>query len=363
MSAPTILPTAGFSTIDNDILLNPKISIEAKATLTLLKYFDRGTGRGCFARKETLCRFLAISPYRLRKALAELKDLGLITITRPGQGHPDIIRVVRQERQQGPQPLQVEVELQEELDQVAEELQEEELDHVVDEPPEVTPADLPEPLDKSDDSDSQDVEILIGEISSGKHYKNKINLNNINTLNPCDEKELISFYYESKEDRQPTQNEIANWTSTARRLLKEFTLEELKPAVENAIAKGARLFYFVALTAPAFIIGQRQQQEAELHREREAEKGRGEEEGRDLRWAERKATAYASETADLIEALSQHIRPQILRSFFSDTFISFADERSITLAVPSETIANWIRERYMSLLSEVVGREVKVISA
>ena len=350
MSTPTVLPTAGFSTIDNDVLLNPKISIEAKATLALLKYFDRGTDRGCFARKETLCRFLSVSPYRLRKALAELKDLGLITITRPGQGHPDIIRVVRQEEPQKPEPLQVDVE------QVGEELQEE-LDRVVEEPLEVVHEEPPEPLEKSDDSDSHAVEIQTGDILPEEHYKEENKYKNINTLNPCDE--LISYFYTLKENRQPSQNEIANWTSTARRLLKEFTLEELKPAVENAIDQGARLFYFVALTGPAYIVKKRQQQQIELQHaqiDSTAIEAQNEREHR-LEALKRSAREFDAQTQNLLVGLEAKIRPQSFRTWFKDTFITNVTEDTLTLAVASDSAAEWITQRYTALLQEISGKD------
>ena len=353
MSAPPVLSTAGFSILQNEILLNPNISIEAKSALTLLKYFDRGNGRGCFARKETLCHFLSISPYRLRKALVELAELDLITITKRGQGNPDLIQVVPQEEPQEPEQLQVEVELQEESDYVAEEL------------PGVTFADLPEPLEESHVPEVNEVEIQIGEILSDKHYREKDKIKNINTL-PCDENNLISYFFELKEGRQPTRAEIHNWTPTAQRLLEEFSYKELIPAVENAVEKGAKLFYFTALTAPSFILDQRQKRQIESDRLKHAEKAlkQNRQQAHRLSTFRRSAAVYDGETKKLLTHLEECIRPQSFRTWFKDTFIVNSTESSITLAVVSHTAAQWVEEHYSDLLKEASGKaKVEVISA
>ena len=379
MSAPPVLPTAGFSIIDNDVLLNPNISIEAKASLGLLKYFDRGNGRGCFARKETLCHFLSVSPYRLRKALTELKDLGLITIQRRGQGNPDLIRIIRQEGPRVLEPLQTPVEEVEEglepdpVDEVAIGLPEE-LDPVVEEPPEVAVADLPEAQETSGDSDRQDVEIKTGEISPVEHYKEEHSKKKIrtNTLSkefgtakpldtnpekkPCDE--LIAHFYRLKDGRKPTRNEVFNWRPTATRLLNEFSLDELRKATPYAIAKGARLFYYVALIGPGYILEQRRQKENELHRAQIDSKTVEEQNERKHRLGTMKenSRAYGRLTEDLLKNLSMKLRPQDFNAWFKDAFIANITQDTLTLAVPSQGTADWIRERYTTLIQEISGR-------
>lgn len=59
---------------------------------------------------------------------------------------------------------------------------------------------------------------------------------------------------------------------TATRLLAEFTLSELISATKYAIAKGARLFYYVALIGPAYILQQRQQKQTLANRLKRASK-------------------------------------------------------------------------------------------
>lgn len=71
---------------------------------------------------------------------------------------------------------------------------------------------------------------------------------------------------------------------------------------------------------------------------------------------------YNAQTEELLSTLSTRIRPQSFNVFFKDTFISFATEESITLTVPSETIAQWISENYLEILYEVAGRSVEVVS-
>ena len=93
------ISTPGFVLIFNDIILDPTLSAEAKATFGVLTYFDRG--RGCFCKKETLARFTKLSLFRLRKALRDLKDRGQITIQPREMGMTDLIRVVRRERLRG----------------------------------------------------------------------------------------------------------------------------------------------------------------------------------------------------------------------------------------------------------------------
>jgi len=358
-SAPSI-STAGFTILPNSILLDPSLSIEAKSTLGLLRFFDRGYGKGCFCKKETLCHYLRLSPYRLRKALDELVKLGLITIQRRGQGQTDVIFVAYEEEREtpGPQPLQFEDfedEIEEEPVHVGEELDE---------------VDRCEPGEKCADLEVKPVEIQTCNDFTHKEQSVQENLDkNHTTTQPesikppsnatkdkCEE--LIIFFYATKEHRQPTRNELKNWASTARRLLSEFTLPELKEATKYAIDQGARLFYFVALTGPDFILKRRQQREAEINREREAERGREQEEAKRRKFEElRKSSAtYEKLTQDLLGNLSQRLRPQSVNVWFKDTFVIEATNDSLTLAVGSSYIADFISEKYKALLQEITGK-------
>ena len=83
----------GFSKIDNNLLFNNDLSPYSKLTLTMLNYYTRNGKGKCFARKTTLSKMIGISLYKLRKALDELEQLGLIHIDRPGLGNADVIRI------------------------------------------------------------------------------------------------------------------------------------------------------------------------------------------------------------------------------------------------------------------------------
>jgi hypothetical protein len=81
----------GFTQIPNAIMLNEKISANAKITYATLLFFDRG--RGCWAKKEFLSKRIGLSKHLLRNALIELVDNQLINITKRHHGLTDIIRV------------------------------------------------------------------------------------------------------------------------------------------------------------------------------------------------------------------------------------------------------------------------------
>lgn len=339
MPATPALPTTGFTIQPNSILLNPSISVEAKSVFNLLKYFDRGHGRGCFAKKETLAHYLSLSPYRLRKALGELVQLSLIEIERRGQGHTDVIRVIQREDDQ-PDPIDEMVVAEEEG--IAEEM---------------------EPLEV------HSVEVQTSNSLTHKEQLLEINKDKHTTKPPGKPKtseciKLITHFYQLKENRKPIQNEVTNWTTTAQRLLNEFTFNELIEAAEHAVDQGAKLFYYVALIGPDFIIKKRQQRalEAErLKRDSDATNAQNEKE-RQRQSIKENARVYEGLTKDLLDKLSQRMRPQSFHNFFSEIFISAADEDSMTLMAASGFTADWIRAHYLELLRGVSSREVRVVS-
>jgi hypothetical protein len=81
----------GFTQIPNAIMLNEKISANAKITYATLLFFDRG--RGCWAKKSFLSKRIGLSLHLIRRALIELVDNQLINITKRHHGLTDIIRV------------------------------------------------------------------------------------------------------------------------------------------------------------------------------------------------------------------------------------------------------------------------------
>ena len=373
---PTI-STAGFTILPNYILLDPSLSIESKATLSLLRFFDRGQGRGCFCKKETLCHYLKISPYRLRQALRELEKRGLIKIQRRGQGQTDVIFVVYEEERDTPepQPLQFE-DIEDEMgignvDELEIDGIEEELGHVGKELEEV---DSSVPGEKSADLEVKESEIqTCNDFTSKEQVFEEKKDNNTPCTKPgttelldtdhqekqCEEDEIISYFYKIKENRHPTQNEIKNWASTARRLLSEFTLPELKEATKYAIDQGARLFYFLALVGPKYIIHRRQQQVAELQHAQIASKAieTQNERGRRLEALRSSAREFDAETHNLLASLEDRMRPQTFNVWFRNTFISNITDDTLTLAVASPEAAEWMSKSYTALIQAITGKD------
>ena len=81
----------GFTKCPNDILFSSDLSPNAKLLYTSLNYWDRGHGRGCFAKKLTISAMIGLSLWKLRAALKELEENMLITIDKRGQGKTDVI--------------------------------------------------------------------------------------------------------------------------------------------------------------------------------------------------------------------------------------------------------------------------------
>ena len=340
MPAAAALPTTGFTIQPNSILLNPSISVEAKSAFNLLKYFDRGHGRGYFAKKETLAHYLSLSPYRLRKALTELVQLSLIEIERRGQGHTDVIRVLQ--REDDP-PVTIDEMGVAEEEGIAEEMETLEVNSVeIQTSTELTP--------KED----------LLELNKTKHT----------TTKPPEKPKtrecfkLITHFYRLKEDRSPTQNELTNWNPTARRLLDEFTFDELIEATEYAVDQEAKLFYYVALVGPDFIVKKRKEKDLDAERLKHASDAIEAQNEKERQWQSIKENSrvYEGLTKDLLDKLSAKLKPQSFNSFFKDTFISAADQDSITLIAASGFTAHWICEHYLELLRGAVGKKVKVVS-
>jgi len=364
---------------------------------------------------------LTVSTYHIRIGVQQLLERGEITIEERGMGRTDIIRLtdrslgipapptveftepefelppepeLPEEPQLPVQPVEVEIEpVVEPIEVVVEEPIEvatepveiepvvESIEIVVEEPA-VEPVEEPVEVEKSPaETEFQPVELGVQNFSppsskilnykyiSSEEDKKKYTHTPTElgtTEEPpkapkkqCDEeKELISFYYETKENRQPSRNEIYNWRKTARRLLDEFTLDELKPAVINAIDKGALLFHFVALTAPDFILKQRQQKQDDAEREKRASKALQAERKRihQLEALRRSAAVYDAQTKDLLTGLESKMRPQIFRTWFADSFITEITKDSLTLAVASQGAAEWISKSYTTLIQEITGK-------
>lgn len=89
--------TKPFIKADHDVLFNNDLKPLSRLILVSLKYWDRNTGRGCFARKEVIANMMGISLHQLRRGLKELADKNFIHIDRHGQGKPDTIWIIENE--------------------------------------------------------------------------------------------------------------------------------------------------------------------------------------------------------------------------------------------------------------------------
>ena len=372
-----ILSTPGFVIIPNEILLDITLSAEAKVTLGVLKHFDRG--RGCFCKKETLARFTKLSLFRLRKALKELEARGLITIKPRKMGMTDLIRVAKKDWDRGDQTATAE-EPQIKLPEL-------EVEEPWIEPPQVK---ILAPQIESPKPDSETAyppvesvqprsEIPVAPAGNDCHSKeNKTKNTSINTppsytgrleASPPKEgviKEVIDHFFQLKEQRPAALTEIKHWSPVAAQLLQDFTVEEVKGAIDYAVnIENARLFYFIGLSAPGYIHSQRKSQERDSakHVQEPPQQEQNEERRRQIHREERKQNnPYKSETQDLLKALSQHVRPQSYNVWFRDLFIGEIKENRIVLDVCSQPAADFIERKYGSLLEEITGKQVKCVS-
>ena len=78
------------------LLFDKDLDPISKFVLISLRYWDRGTGNGCFAKKTTIAGMLNISTHQLRVALVKLEEVGAIVINKRGQGNTDVIFVVEE---------------------------------------------------------------------------------------------------------------------------------------------------------------------------------------------------------------------------------------------------------------------------
>ena len=417
-AAPSV-DIAGFVPTPNHILLSSEFAPETKLTYQIIRYHDRG--RGCFACRETMAQEVGLSLYHLRRGICELVDHGIIKLEKRRMGLTDIIRLTdhdwglpnpseadltepefelppEPELPEEPllpiQPVEVEVDLVEEPVKVAEEPIELATD-LTDEPVriEIAPDEDPievesagEPAEVEVESDEEPVEDVVKPVEPGREDVSSRSSNDLNykydaftkdaskyitpntKLDRIDEtgqtnqksewEELVHFFYQKKEGRKPTQNELLNWKPTATRMLSEFSLSELLSATQYAIEKGARLFYYVALVSPAYIIGQRQQKQEDVDRQKRDSKALQAEQQRrhQLESLRVSAAVYDAQTRSLLAGLENKMRPQVFRTWFKDAFIANITQDTLTLAVPSQGAVEWMSKSYTALIQEITDK-------
>jgi hypothetical protein len=83
-----------FVMFPKEILFHNHLSIHSKLFFSSLLHWDRSSGRGCFASRQTMSKMTGLSLYHIRESIKELVDLGLITETRRGLGQTNLIHIV-----------------------------------------------------------------------------------------------------------------------------------------------------------------------------------------------------------------------------------------------------------------------------
>ena len=83
-----------FVMFPKEILFHEDLSIHSKLFFSSLLHWDRGSGRGCFASRQTMSKMTGLSLYHIRESIKELVELGLITETRRGLGRTNLIHIV-----------------------------------------------------------------------------------------------------------------------------------------------------------------------------------------------------------------------------------------------------------------------------
>ena len=91
MSNPKTKP---FVMFPKEVLFHEDLSIHSKLFFSSLLHWDRGSGRGCFASRQTMSKMTGLSLYHIRESIKELVELGLIREVRRGLGKTNLIHIV-----------------------------------------------------------------------------------------------------------------------------------------------------------------------------------------------------------------------------------------------------------------------------
>jgi hypothetical protein len=86
--------TNGFVAIPKHILLNTSLNPDSIVLYAHLLFFDRGSkGLGCIAKRATLSRVSGLSLHKLRKAILNLEENGIVSVIRRRNSLTDKIRI------------------------------------------------------------------------------------------------------------------------------------------------------------------------------------------------------------------------------------------------------------------------------
>ena len=90
----TLDPVArgGFTQVPNFILRDSKLSLGAKVAYSMFLHYA-WQNESCFPGQDTLAQHMGMSVPRVNEYIKELKEAGLVEITRRGQGKTNLYRV------------------------------------------------------------------------------------------------------------------------------------------------------------------------------------------------------------------------------------------------------------------------------
>ena len=89
---------SGFVVLPKFLLQNPSLTPDSIVLYANLLHFDRGGGRGCFCKRETLSRFSNLSLHKIRNAIKVLEDNGVISVVRRRNSLTDVIKITPDSR-------------------------------------------------------------------------------------------------------------------------------------------------------------------------------------------------------------------------------------------------------------------------
>ena len=89
---------SGFVALPKFILQNSSLTPDSIVLYANLLHFDRGGGRGCFCKRETLSRFSNLSLHKIRNAIKVLEDNGVISVVRRRNSLTDVIKITPDSR-------------------------------------------------------------------------------------------------------------------------------------------------------------------------------------------------------------------------------------------------------------------------
>jgi biotin operon repressor len=92
LSTPDPVARGGFTQVPNFILRDGTLSLGAKVAYSMFLHFA-WNNESCFPGQDRLAQHMGMSVPRVNEYIRELKEAGLVEITRRGQGRTNLYRV------------------------------------------------------------------------------------------------------------------------------------------------------------------------------------------------------------------------------------------------------------------------------